>query len=167
MSYNIYIWEGSWLHIPYYLVLEFFILLLMAWMCLILLNIHLFSWRLVLIISLSLRAVMICTLLHFPLSCWLEMDSKNYWTVVGSFLQMIRIQTLVLFLYVNAWFHRMLFSDWEIYYMLWFSPYCVTMPMGLPLDGKLTLTSNISYFINGWSERSIFNFGRVEVFFQG
>ena len=38
------------------------------------------------------------------------------------------------------------------------------MPMGVTLGGKLTLTSNISYFIKGWSERSTINVIRVIIF---
>ena len=171
----------------------------MAWMCIIWLNMHIFSWILVLIISLSLqdvitctllqftyswwldmdykncwnvvvsflkmslslRAVMTWTLLHFPVSCWIDMASKKCWTVFGYFLPMIRIQTLFLFLSGNAWFHGLLFFDWEIYYMFWCSQYFATMPIGVPLGGKFTLTSNIPYLMEGWSERSIFNVVKV------
>ena len=133
-------------------------------MCIIWLNMNIFSWRLVLIISLSLRDVITCALLHFPVSCWIEMASKNCWAVVVSFLPMTRIQTLILFLSGKTWFHGLLFVDREIYDMMWCSQYCVTMSMGLSLGGKLALNSNISYLIKGLSERSIFNVGRVEVF---
>ena len=68
----------------------------MSYMCLIWFNMHLFCLRLVLIIPLSLWDVMKCTLLHFPVSFWLEMAYKSFWTVVGSFMPMLRIQTLVL-----------------------------------------------------------------------
>ena len=53
------------------------------------------------IMSLSLRAVITCILFHFPVNFWIDMASKNCWTVVGSFLLIMRIQTLVLFLTVN------------------------------------------------------------------
>ena len=36
------------------------------------------------------------------------------------------------------------------------------MPIGVPIVGKFTVTSNTSYLMRGWSESSIFNFGRVE-----
>ena len=137
----------------------------MACMCLVLLNIHIFSWRLVLMISLSLKVVMTCTLLRFPVSFWIDIYSKNVCAVVGSFMPIIRIQTLVLFIAVNLWFRGMWFSDWEMYDMLWWSQYCVTITMVVHLGGKFTLASNISYLIKGWSERSIFNIGRVEIFF--
>ena len=135
-----------------------------SWMCLIWLNVHLFSWILVLKIILSLRDVMTCTLLHFPVIFWLEMYYKTCWTVVGSFLTIMRIQTLILFLSGDRLFHGLLFVDWYIYYMLWCSHHCDTIPMGVPIGVKLTLTSNISYFMKVWYERSIFNVGRVEVF---
>ena len=127
----------------------------MAWMCLILLNIHLFSWILVMIMFLSLRAVVTCTLLYFPVSCWFDMAYKHFWTVVGYFLWIPRIQKLFLFIYGNAWFHGLLFVDWDIYKNLWFSQFFFTMPMVVPLGGKLKLTSNISYLMKGWSDRSI------------
>ena len=56
------------------------------------------SLILALMMSLSLQAVMTCNLLYFPLIFQLEMASKTCWTVVGSFLPTLRIQTLVLFL---------------------------------------------------------------------
>ena len=36
--------------------------------------------------------------------------------------------------------------------------------MGVTLGCKLILTSNISYLMKGWSERSIFNVVRAELF---
>ena len=36
--------------------------------------------------------------------------------------------------------------------------------MGVPIGGKLTLNSTISYLMKGLSKRSNFNVGRVEVF---
>ena len=36
--------------------------------------------------------------------------------------------------------------------------------IGVPLGGILTMTSNISYLVKGWSNRSISNVGRVEIF---
>ena len=133
----------------------------MSCMCLIWLNINLFYRRLFLMMSLSLRAVMTCTLLYFPVSFWLDMASKTCWTDVGSFLPIMRIQTLVMFLSGNASFYGLLFYHWEIYDMLWCSQYYVTIKLGVPLGGKSTLPSNILYLIKGWSKRSILNFGRV------
>ena len=98
----------------------------MACMCLIWLNMHLFYIRFFLVVILSLRSVITFTLLHFPVSCWLDMASKTCWTVVGYFLIMMRIQTFVLFITVNALFDGMLFFDWDMYDMLWCSYYCVT-----------------------------------------
>ena len=72
-------------------------------MCLILFNMNIFYWILVLMMSLYLRAVMTFNLLHFPVSFWPDMASKTFWTDVGSFLPMLRIQTVVLFLSGNAW----------------------------------------------------------------
>ena len=46
--------------------------------------------------------------------------------------------------------------------MLWCSQYWETMPIGVPLGAKVTLTSIVSYLIKGLSERSIFNVGRIE-----
>ena len=84
----------------------------MAYMCLIWLNIHLFSWILVPMMSLSLQAVKTCTLLHFTVSCWLEMSSKTCWNAVAYFLKMLSIQELLLFLTGNEWFHGLLLSYW-------------------------------------------------------
>ena len=126
-------------------------------MCLILLNMHLFSWTLVL-------TVIVCTLLYFSVSLWRYMYSKTCWTLVGSFLLMMRIHTWVLFIYGNSLFHGMLFYHWDMYDMLWCSKHCVTMPMGVPLSGKFTLTSNILSLIKGLYDRSFFNVGRVEIF---
>ena len=45
----------------------------------------------------SMRAVMKWTLFHFLVSSWLHIDYKTRWTIVGSFLSMMRIQKLVIF----------------------------------------------------------------------
>ena len=74
-------------------------------MCLIWFNMHLFPWILVLMMSLSLRAVIPCTLFHFPVSFWLEMAYRTWCADVGSFMPILRIQTLVLFLAGNEWLH--------------------------------------------------------------
>ena len=66
-------------------------LFLMDCMCLILLNTNLFDCRLVMMMSLALQELMTCTLLHFTVSCWIDMASKTYWNGVGSFLPMMRI----------------------------------------------------------------------------
>ena len=92
-------------------------------------------WRF-LMMYLSLRAVMICTLFIFPVSFWLDMDYRNWRADVGSFLPMLRIQTFVLSLSGNAWFHGMLFFYWEMYDMLWCSQYCVMISIGAPLGEK-------------------------------
>ena len=128
---------------------------LISSMCLIWFNMYLFSWRLVLKISLSLQAVMTCTLLYFPVGCWLEMASKTCLTFVGSFLPMLRIQIFVLFLAINAWFHGLLFVDWKIYEMFWCSQYCATTTVGVPLCSKLILASNISSLMKWWYYGSI------------
>ena len=108
----------------------------MSYMCLILLNMHLFSWRFVLIMPLSLQAVITRTLLYFPVGCWIEMDYKTCYDDVGYFLPMLGIQKNFLFLSGSEWFHGLLFSYWWIYYMLWCSHYCVIMPMGVSLGGN-------------------------------
>ena len=115
-----------------------------ACMCLVWLNMHIFYWILVLIMPLSLRAVMIFTLLNFPVIFWLFIAYKTCWGVAWLFLPIISIQTLVLFLYGNSWFHGILLADWEMYGMLWCLYYCVTTPMWVPFGGKLTLHSNRS-----------------------
>ena len=132
-----------------------------AWMCLIWLNMHLFPWILVLIMSLSPRDMMTRTLLYFTVSCWLDMASKTFWNVVDYFLPITRIQTVVLFRSGISWLHGVLFVDREVYDMLWGLQYCATVPMGVPISRKLMLTSNISYLTKIWSERSFFNVGRV------
>ena len=105
----------------------------LAWMCMIWFNIHIYSWRLVLIMSLSLRDLMTCNLLDFPVSCWLDMVSTTCWSVVGYFLPIMRIQTSFMFLAVNSWFHGLLFSDWDIYDMLWCSKYFLQFQWGFLL----------------------------------
>ena len=96
-------------------------LLPISWMSLILLNMHIFYWIFVPIMFLSLQDVMKCTLLYFSVRCWLEIASKTCWTGVGSFMQILKIQKLVLFLAWNAWFRGVLFIYWEKYVMLWYS----------------------------------------------
>ena len=128
-------------------------LFLVAFMCLIWFNIHISYWRLLPMMSLSLREVITCTLLHFPVSWWLDMAYRTWCADVGSFLPMLRIQPFVLFISGNAWFHGMLFSDWEMYDMLWCSQYCVVISMGALLDGKSTLPPNTISLIKGWYER--------------
>ena len=113
------------------------ILFPMACMCLVWLNVHLVSWILVLMMFVSRQADNKCTLLHFSVIWWLYKYYKTSWTGFGSFLPMLRIQTFVLYLTGNSRLHGMLFSDWYIYYMLWYSQYCVTMTMGVSLGGKL------------------------------
>ena len=54
---------------------------------------------------LSLRDVMTWTLFHFPVSCWLNIAFRICWTVVGYFIPIMRIQTLVLFLAGKELFH--------------------------------------------------------------
>ena len=127
------------------------ILLNISWMYMIWLNIDMFSWIFVLKIVLSLRAVIMWTLLHFYVSCWLDVASRNWWSFVGSFILMLRIYILVLFLARKAWFNGILIVDWDIYDILWCSQYCARMPIWLPIGGKLTVNSNISYLMKGWS----------------
>ena len=139
-------------------------LLPISYMCMILLNINLFSWRLVMIMYLSLQVMMKCTLFRFTVSCWLDMAYRTFCDDVGSFLPMLRIQTFFLFIAGNAWFHYLLFYYWDIYDMLWCSYHCVVITMRVPLGGKLKVPSNISFLIKGRFDRSIFNVRRVELF---
>ena len=111
-----------------------------ACMCLIWFNVDLFSWIFVLTMFFSLWDVMTRTLLRFPFSCWLDISYRKCWTVVGYFLTMLRIQTLVMFLYGEAWFLVILSVEWDIYDILWCPQYCAMVPIGLPPDGKLTWT---------------------------
>ena len=113
---------------------------------------------------LYLLYVMALTLLNFSISCWLDIAYRTCCTIFGCFLTIIRIQILVLFISSKAWFSGLLFVDWEIYDMLSCLQYFTTILMVVYLCGKLTLTSNILYLMKGWSEMSIFNFGRVEIF---
>ena len=108
--------------------------------------------------------VMTWTMLHFPVISLLVISSRTCWSVVGYFLSMIMIHALVLFLAVKAWSKGLLFVDWDLYDILLFWHYCATIPIGVPLGGKLTVTLNISYLIEGLSERSIVNARRVEIF---
>ena len=108
--------------------------------------------KIFLAIFLSLQDVMKWTLLHFPVSFWLDIVYGTCWTVVGYFIKIINIYTLVLFCAVKSKFQGILFVYWEIYDMLWCSHYFATIPIGVPLGGKLSVTSNISYFVKGWYE---------------
>ena len=125
----------------------------MACMCLIWFNMHLFYWILVLMMSLYIRVVITCTLFYFNVSFWPEMAFKFFLTDVGSFLPILKIHPLVLFLAINPLFHWLLFSDWEMYDMFWCSNYFVTMTKVVHIGVKLTLASNISYLIKGWFEK--------------
>ena len=80
-------------------------LLPIVWMCLIWLNMGICSWRFVIKILLSLRAFMSWILLHLPVSCWLDKSCTTCCTVVGSLLQMMRIQTTVIYIAGNEIFH--------------------------------------------------------------
>ena len=113
---------------------------------------------------LSMRDVIKWTLLNFPVSCWIDISDRTCCTVVGYFLLMTRIKTLVLFISWKEWFHGLLFLEWEIYDILLCSQYFASIPIGVYPFGKLTLDSNIQPFMKGWSERSIFNSRRVEIF---
>ena len=62
------------------------------------LNIDIFSWIFFFTVLLSLEDVMTWTLLNFTVSCSLDIYSINFCTVVGSFIPLMRIHTLVLFL---------------------------------------------------------------------
>ena len=77
---------------------------------------------------------------------------------------MMKIQTQVLFFAGKELFHGILFVDLDIYDMLLCSHYCAVVPIALPLDGKLTMNSNISSLMKELSERPIINVGRVEIF---
>ena len=103
-------------------------------------------------------------LLHIPVSCWLYLCSRTFWNVIGSFIQMLRIHAFVMFCAVKARFQRLLFVEWNIYDMLRCSYYCVTIPIGLTIGRKLKVTLNVSSLMKGWSERSTFNVGMVEIF---
>ena len=118
-------------------------------MCLIWFDIDIFSWIFVMKMLLSLQAVTTWNLLHFPGRFWLDTTSRTCFTVVSYFMTTPRIQKVVLFLYGNTCVHGLLFVDWYIYDILWCSQYFTTIPIGLTLGGKLTLTSNISYLTNG------------------
>ena len=155
ISNMIWCWIFLWIRISLFPI---------AWIFMILLNTDIFDWILVLTMFLSLRTVMTWTFLHFYVSCWLGMYYKPCWTVIGYFMIMLKIQTLFLFLYGKALFNGILFFDWEIYDMLWCSQYCATMPIWVPLGGKSTLTSNISFLMKGLCDRSIYNVKRVEIF---
>ena len=133
-------------------------------MCLIWLNMHLFSWRLVLRMSLSLQVVMECNVFNIHMSFWIEMDSKTRWTDVGSFMQMLRIQKLVLFLAGNSWLHGILFYYWDIYDMLWCSQYCVIIPMGVPCWWKMNISLKYIIFDKGMIWEVNFNVERLEMF---
>ena len=92
--------------------------------------------------------------------------SRTIWNVVGSFIPMLRIHKLALFLAAKARFQGILFVDLDIYKMLWCSQYCTTMPIWLPLGEKLTGTSNIPYFMKGRYERLILMLEEWKYLFQ-
>ena len=94
------------------------------WMCLIWLNIDLFYWIFVLTMFLYIRAVITWTLLHFPVSCWIDIASRTCWTVVGSFLPMLRIHKFVLFLAGKARFQGLFFLMGYIWHVAMFTVLC-------------------------------------------
>ena len=62
---------------------------------------------------------------------------------------MLRIHALVFFLSVKSWFQGLFFLN-GIYITCFYVKSIVQMlPMGIHIDVKLTLTSNISYLIRG------------------
>ena len=50
----------------------------------------------------------------FPASCWIDIASRTFWTVVGYFLMMLSIHTLFLFLELKPRFQGLLFFEWYI-----------------------------------------------------
>ena len=63
-------------------------------------------------ILLSLSSVMICIFLQLPVFCLPDTASTACHNYVGSFLTMFRINTLALFLAVNALSDGIFFVDW-------------------------------------------------------
>ena len=114
-------------------------LLYISCMFLIWFNIDMFSWMFFLKMFLSMQAVFTRTLLYFPVDCCFDRYSITWWTVVGSFIPILIIHTLVLFIAIKSRFQGIFFADWEIYDMLWGSQYCTTIPKLVPLGVKLTV----------------------------
>ena len=82
-----------------------------AWVCVLLLNMDQFSWIFFLKIFFSLSDFMTWILLHLLVICWLDMTSVTCCTVVGCFILIFIIHTLVKFIAVNVWFHGIFFLD--------------------------------------------------------
>ena len=82
----------------------------------------LIAYRYILLIFLTvflfMQDVMTWTTFHFPASCWFDKASRTCWNFVGSFLPMIIMHKLVLFLTVKSLLQGLLFVDWKINYML-------------------------------------------------
>ena len=77
------------------------------------LKMDMFSWIFVIKISLSLCAVITWTILHMSVRCWPDMVSMTCNTIVGYFLTMLIIHSLVIFIEDTARFHGVLFVDWK------------------------------------------------------
>ena len=83
----------------------------MVSMCLIWLNMDLFSWIFSLKIFLPLCYVTTWILLYLTLICWLDMASVTCCTDVGYFLPILIIHTLVLFILGSSLFYGIFFTE--------------------------------------------------------
>ena len=86
-------------------------LLPIACMCLIWLKLYLFSFRFIFSIILPLWNLMMWTLLYLPGSCWVDIASMNFFTVVDYFYQLWYSKHF-LFLACNALFHVLMLFEW-------------------------------------------------------
>ena len=141
------------------------ILLPMVCMCLIWLNMHIFSWRLVLIIFLSLRVVITCTLFYFSVSCWLDIAYRTCWNDVGFFSDNYEDPDIIP---VSIWKFSILWAVifWlkDVWHVVMLTVLCDNNNGIYPCCKINIPFKYISFLIKRWSERSIFNGGRVEIF---
>ena len=98
-------------------------------------------------IFLSLHSLMALFKLHLPFTCWLDMYSMDFWLAVVSFITIIRIHTLVLFISGNARFCGIFLIIGR------HRTYCGAHNIRQKYQWKFTVASNVSYFMEGWSER--------------
>ena len=106
----------------------------------------------------GLFVLQLCEYLHMPVSCWLEMNYITCCNVVGSFLPILRINTLVIFLVVNVRFYGILIFECETYDMFWCTQYSPAIP--------IVATRCLKYiiFYDGFVWRINFSVGRAEIF---
>ena len=105
---------------------------------------------------------MVWIIMNLTAICWLEMDSMTCGNVVGYFIPMAIIHTLVIFIAGKSRFHGILFVDWDTYDTLWCSEYWSTIKIGLPLGVKNDSNLRYTIFYKGLFWEINFSVGGAE-----